>query len=135
MKKMILMSTLLLMACMVQAQIVKVSPTLKKGDVKTYLATSNIKASGQDLTVTINTTYTVTEVTADGYVIDVLNSNMKVNNAESAVSRMLVAATEMVNEVNFKLITDKSGQVKSIKNYEEVKAKITAGADNLIDGC
>lgn len=134
MKKMILMSTLLLMACMVQAQIVKVSPTLKKGDVKTYLATSNIKASGQDLTVTINTTYTVTEVTADGYVIDVLNSNMKVNNAESAVSRMLVAATEMVNEVNFKLITDKSGQVKSIKNYEEVKAKITAGADNLIDG-
>ena len=134
MKKMILMSTLLLMACMVQAQIVKVSPTLKKGDVKTYLATSNIKASGQDLTVTINTTYTVTEVTADGYVIDVLNSNMKVNNAESAVSRLLVAATEMVNEVNFKLITDKSGQVKSIKNYEEVKAKITAGADKLIDG-
>ena len=79
MKKMILMSTLLLMTCLVQAQILNVSPTLKKGNTTTYNSTSNFKVSGADVTVTETTKYTVTEETKDGYVVDVITSDWKVN--------------------------------------------------------
>ena len=95
MKKMILMSTLLLMTCLVQAQILNVSPTLKKGNVMTYKSTTNVKASGTDVTVTENSKYTVTEETKDGFVIDMISSDWNVN-SDNMVSHLLVAATEMV---------------------------------------
>ena len=133
MKKMILMSTLLLMTCLVQAQILNVSPTLKKGNVMTYKSTTNVKASGTDVTVTENSKYTVTEETKDGFVIDMISSDWNVN-SDNMVSHLLVAATEMVSGINFRFITDKSGQVKSIKNYDEVKAKMAERADKLIEG-
>lgn len=130
---MILMSTLLLMTCLVQAQILNVSPTLKKGNVMTYKSTTNVKASGTDVTVTENSKYTVTEETKDGFVIDMISSDWNVN-SDNMVSHLLVAATEMVSGINFRFITDKSGQVKSIKNYDEVKAKMAERADKLIEG-
>ena len=133
MKKMILMSTLLLMTCLVQAQVLVVSPTLKKGNVITYKSTTSVKASGTDVTVTENSKYTVTEETKDGFVVDMISSDWNVN-SDNAMSHLLVAATEMVSGINFRFITDKSGQVKSIKNYDEVKAKIAERADKLIDG-
>ena len=133
MRKMILMSTLLLMTCLIKAQILNVSPTLKKGNVVTYNSTSNMKTGGMDVTVTETSKYTVTEETKDGFVIDAISSDWKVN-TDNQMSRLLVAATELVNGINFKLVTDKSGKVKSIKNYDEVKAKISERTNALIDG-
>jgi len=133
MKKMILMSTLLLMTCLVQAQILNVSPTLKKGNATTYNSTTNIKASGMDVTVTETTKYTVTEETKDGYVVDVITSDWKVN-TDNQMSRLLVAASELVSGINFRLVTDKSGKTISIKNYDEVKVKLEERANAFIDG-
>lgn len=132
MKKMILMSTLLLMACLVQAQILNVSPTLKKGNVVTYKSTSNIKASGMEVTVTETSKYTVTEETKDGFVVDMISSDWKVD-SDNKMGELLVAASKLVNGINFKLVMDKSGKVVSIKNYDEVKAKMSACANTLID--
>lgn len=84
---------------MVQAQTIKVCPTLKKGDVKRYETVSTMKASGQEVTVTETTKYTVTEENADGYVIDAITSDWKVN-ADNAMSRLLVATTELFKDVN-----------------------------------
>ena len=133
MKKMILMSTLLLMTCLVQAQILNVSPTLKKGNTTTYNSTSNFKVSGADVTVTETTKYTVTEETKDGYVVDVITSDWKVN-TDNQMSRLLVAASELVSGINFRLVTDKSGKTISIKNYDEVKVKLDERANAFIDG-
>ena len=133
MKKMILMSTLLLMTCLVQAQILNVSPTLKKGNAVTYKSTTTVKASGMEVTMTESTKYTVTEETKDGYVVDAISTDWKVD-ADNLMGRLLVAASELASNINFRFITDKSGQVKSIKNYDEVKAKIAERADKLIDG-
>lgn len=133
MKKMILMSTLLLMTCLVQAQILNVSPTLKKGYTTTYNSTSNFKAGGADVTVTETTKYTVTEQTKDGYVVDVITSDWKVN-TDNQMSRLLAAASELVNGINFRLVTDKSGKTISIKNYDEVKVKLDERANAFIDG-
>ena len=127
MRKMILMSTLLLMTCLIKAQILNVSPTLKKGNVVTYKSTTTVKASGMDVTVTETSKYTVTEQTKDGFVVDMISSDWKVD-TDNKMGELLVAATELVNGINFKLVTDKSGKVKSIKNYDEVKAKMTESA-------
>ena len=133
MKKMILMSTLLLMTCLVQAQILNVSPTLKKGNTTTYNSISNFKVSGADVTVTETTKYTVTEETKDGYVVDVITSDWKVN-TDNQMSRLLVAASELVSGINFRLVTDKSGKTISMKNYDEVKVKLDERANAFIDG-
>lgn len=132
MKKMILMSTLLLMTCLVKAQILNVSPTLKKGNVVTYKSTSNIKASGMDMTVTETSKYTVTEQTKDGFVVDMISSDWKVD-TDNKMAELLVAATKLVNGINFRLVTDKSGKVTGIKNYDEVKAKMSECANKMID--
>ncbi|MBR5748481.1 MAG: hypothetical protein IKY01_06800 [Prevotella sp.] len=133
MRKMILMSTLLLMTCLVKAQILNVSPTLKKGNVVTYKSSSNNKASGMDVTVTETSKYTVTEEAKDGFVVDMISSDWKVD-TDNKMAQLLVAATELVNGINFRLVTDKNGKVKSIKNYDEVKAKISERTNALIDG-
>ena len=132
MKKMILMSTLLLMTCLVKAQILNVSPTLKKGNMVTYKSTSNIKASGMDMTVTETSKYTVTEQTKDGFVVDMISSDWKVD-TDNKMAELLVAATKLVNGINFRLVTDKSGKVTGIKNYDEVKAKMSECANKMID--
>lgn len=129
---MILMSTLLLMTCLVQAQILNVSPTLKKGNAVTYKSTTTVKASGMEVTMTESTKYTVTEETKDGYVVDAISTDWKVD-ADNLMGRLLVAASELASNINFRLITDKSGQVKGIKNYDEVKRKVAESTDKLVD--
>ena len=71
MKKLLLMG-MLLVAMMVQAQ-TKIAPKMDKGMKKVYDAESVINVNGQkDVKLTSETTFTVKEATAAGYVVEMI---------------------------------------------------------------
>ena len=122
MKKFLFLSTMLLVALMAQAQSLKVCPKMKKGDVKTYVTVTQTNAAGTEVKLTETATYTVTEETASGYVIDVVVNNCTTDvAADNLMGRLLTASSEMMKGVNLRLTTDKDGQIVGIKNFDEVK--------------
>ena len=122
MKKFLFLSTMLLVALMAQAQSLKVCPKMKKGDVKTYVTVTQTNAAGTEVKLTETATYTVTEETAAGYVIDVVVNNCTTDvAADNLMGRLLTASSEMMKGVTLRLTTDKDGQIVGIKNFDEVK--------------
>lgn len=121
------------LTCLVQAQTLKVSPTLKKGKVVTYKSTRNMKSNGITTTVTSNCKYTVTEETADGYVVDAISTNYKVTGGDKMLNQMLAVSFEFMSDVNIRFITDKNGRLKSIKNYDEVRSKMKVNLDRIVN--
>lgn len=136
MKKFFLMGTLLLVALMVKAQ-VKVSPKLEKGMKKTYVAEAitNIIANQKPITVTTETQFEVTDVTADGYILDIMMTDLKTDaDPNDMMGRVFGLTTEMMKDIHSVYAIDKDGKVTKILNYEELKVKIENGMDKFIDG-
>lgn len=119
--------------CLVQAQTMKVSPTLKKGKVVTYKSTKNIKSNGTTTIVTSSCKYTVTEETTDGYVVDAINTDFKVTGGDKMRNQMLALSFEFMSDVNIRFITDKNGRLKGIKNYDEARSKMKVNLDRIVN--
>lgn len=134
MKKLFLLSTMLLVCLMAQAQSLKVTPTMKKGDVKTYAFTTTTNVAGKDMTFTSDAVYTVTEENADGYVVNYQTKNFKSNiETDDLVGRLVTASSELMARAAIDIIVDKEGKVKGIKNFENVKKNMAEAADKMID--
>lgn len=135
MKKFFLMGTLLLVALMVKAQ-VKVSPKLEKGMKKTYVAEAITNIANQKpITVTTETQFEVTDVTADGYILDIMMTDLKTDaDPNDMMGRVFGLTTEMMKDIHSVYAIDKDGKVTKILNYEELKVKIENGMDKFIDG-
>ena len=77
MKKLFTLSLLLMSMVAAQAQL-KVAPKLAKGMSRTYSETQAMTLPGQAaFTITDEMTYTITDNTVDGYLVDVVTTNIK----------------------------------------------------------
>jgi hypothetical protein len=125
MKKLLLVSLALITMTAAQAQL-KVIPTLKKGMEKVYESKACMTLPGQSaINIATNTKYTVSDATADGYVLDVITTNFTSDAAASNVAaQILSAAQEMMKDVNIRIATDKNGKPVKIVNYAELNKQL-----------
>jgi hypothetical protein len=134
MKKVFALCIGLMMAVSVFGQSIKVTPVLKKGQVKTYATTMTVTAAGQTVNISHDNKYTVTKETSDGYEMTVETINFKSDgNGENLLSRLTTLGEEMMKDSKVQIRLDKEGKVLEIINYEDVKAKSKAAAEKLID--
>jgi hypothetical protein len=134
MKKLMMVSLLLTVAMALQAQ-VKVAPKMQKGTVKTYIADATITLPGQgDVKVTADSKYTITDATADGFVLEMVSTDVKTEcDPGNIAGKLMAAAEEMMKGAVVKAAVDKEGRIQNILNGEEVKARIDTQADAFID--
>ena len=134
MKKIMMVSLMLTIAMALQAQ-VKVAPKMEKGTVKTYVAEATITLPGQgDVKVTADSKYTITDATADGFVLEMVSTDVKTEcDPGNIAGKLMAAAEEMMKGAVVKAAVDKEGRIQNILNGEEVKARIDTQADAFID--
>lgn len=134
MKKLLTLSMMLMVAVLAQAQL-KVFPTLKKGLEKVYVTNGTISLPGQpDMTLNTETKYTVSDVTADGYVIDLTTTNVSCDAAATNITgQILQASQEMVKGLVIRVATDKNGKLVNIANYDELSKAIENRCQVLIN--
>ena len=134
MKKLMMVSLLLTVAMALQAQM-KVAPKMQKGTVKTYVADATITLPGQgDVKVTADSKYTVTDATADGFVLEMVSTEVKTEcDPGNIAGKLMACAEEMMKGAVVKAAVDKDGRIQNILNGEEVKARIDTQADAFID--
>ncbi len=130
MKKILLASALLLTALVAGAQ-TKIAPQMQKGMQKVYVAETTTNIAGQkSITMTVETQYSVADVTADGYVMDVTVTDVQTDaDQKDLMGRVVSLSLEMLKNVKTSLATDKDGKVTKILNFEDVKS----GAKKFID--
>ena len=130
MKKILLASALLLTALVAGAQ-TKIAPQMQKGMKKVYVAETTTNIAGQkSITMTVETQYSVADVTADGYVMDVTVTDVQTDaDQKDLMGRVVSLSLEMLKNVKTSLATDKDGKVTKILNFEDVKS----GAKKFID--
>ena len=133
MKKLLLMG-MLLVAMMVQAQ-TKIAPKMDKGMKKVYDAESVINVNGQkDVKLTSETTFTVKEATAAGYVVEMIVTKVEGNSDNSDMTgRIMLLSEQMMTNLPVLVETDKDGKPLRVQNFESLKEKISAYCDKLID--
>ena len=134
MKKLFLVSLALITMTAAQAQL-KVIPTLKKGMEKVYETKASMTLPGQSpVNIATETKYTVSEATADGYVVDVMTTSFSSDAAASNIAaQILSAAQEMVKDVNIRVATDKNGKPTKIANYAELSKQLDERSKLMIN--
>lgn len=131
--KKVLMSCLMLMSILtVQAQ-QKITPAMKKGQVKTYSITSVTKIPGQkDINIKLDQTFTVKSVKKEGCVIDIAYSNSTSDaTPEDVVGQLLSGTMNLLSDQNITVATDKDGKPVSIANYTELRKQLDAKSEEL----
>jgi len=125
---------MLLVAMMVQAQ-TKIAPKMDKGMKKVYDAESVINVNGQkDVKLTSETTFTVKEATAAGYVVEMIVTKVEGNSDNSDMTgRIMLLSEQMMTNLPVLVETDKDGKPLRVQNFESLKEKISAYCDKLID--
>ena len=134
MKKLFLISLALFTMTAVQAQL-KVIPTLKKGMEKVYETKMTMIMPGQPaINLVSDTKYTVSDATADGYIIDVVTTTFSSDASKDNITgQIMTAAQEMVKDVNIRIATDKNGKPVKIANYEELSKKVNERGKLIIN--
>ncbi len=130
MKKILLTGLLLLTALVAGAQ-TKIAPKMEKGMKKVYVAETTTNIAGQkSITMTVETQYAVTDVTPDGYVMEVTVTDVQTDaDKNDMVGRIVSLSMEMLKNVKTSLATDKDGKVTKILNFEDMKS----GAKKFLD--
>ena len=134
MKKLMTVSLMLTIALALQAQ-VKVAPKMEKGTVKTYATEAVITIPSQgDVKMTTDSKFTITDATADGYVLEMVCTDVKTECEPGNIAgKLMAAAEEMMKDAVVRAAVDKNGRVQDILNADEVKAGLDANADAFID--
>lgn len=131
MKKIFAIAAFLMAAMSMNAQLggVKIAPKYQKGDTLMYRTTTDMNVGGQAVGTTTEERIVVTDVTADGYVIE--NSILKVTpkDADNLMSRMVTMQQEALQGTVLIFTADKDGHITGIRNMEEVKTKVLASID------
>lgn len=133
MKKLFFLSSLLLFAVMAQAQGLKITPTLKKGVTKNYEIVTKTQVAGKEITISQEVQYAVVDATADGFLMKETVTSVKSDAGDDPTARLLTAVAEIGNGVVTEIVTDKDGQPKSIRNYDQVKEEMSKGATKIIE--
>ncbi len=138
MKKTFLTFVLLFTAVALQAQTL-IKANFNKGDKATYEYTANIDLASmmQGKTLTANVTsklhVDVKGANAEGYQIELLFSDLKVDGDETALQQGGGQLLTMLNDVPLLYQTDKNGALKKLLNSEEAVGKMSKTGIAKID--
>ena len=138
MKKTFLTFVLLFTAVALQAQTL-IKANFNKGDKATYEYAANLEFGSmmQGSTLTANVTsklhVDVKEANAEGYQIELLFSDVKVDGDETAFQQSGGQLLTMLNNVPLLYQTDKNGALKKLLNSEEAVGKMSKTGIAKID--
>ena len=138
MKKSLLTFVLLLAVTALNAQTL-IKAKFQKGDQATYESVANIKVSvpmaGTSESIKTNgqTKITVKDASADGYVIEMTTTNIKMEGNQEVAQQTGNMLNQYLSNVPLLLKTDANGKVKDILNYTEVQTQVSKLAMASID--
>ena len=134
MKKVFLLSIVILMSVSVFGQSIKVTPVLKKGMKKAYTNTTAVTTMDQTITITSDQLLTITKETPQGYEMTMENANFSSDaKDENLASRLLTLGSEILKDTKVQVRLDKDGKLLDIINYEEVKNRSVATGERMVD--
>lgn len=134
MKKLFFLSVMLTAAMAASAQL-KIAPKMQKGLTKVYnvVATTNIPGQ-KEVNITTDMKYTVTEASANGYVVDVLTTTFTSDaTSDNIAGQLLSGAAELLKGLNVRVATNKDGKAEKIVNYAELRPRMDDMCDKLIE--
>lgn len=138
MKKSLITFALLLAVTALNAQTL-IKANFQKGDQATYESVADIKLSvpmaGNSESIKTNgqTKITVKDATADGYVIEMTTTNIKMEGNQEVAQQTGNMLNQYLSNVPLLLKTDANGKVKDILNYTEVQTQVSKLAMASID--
>ncbi len=138
MKKSLLTFVLLLAVTALNAQTL-IKANFQKGDQATYESVADIKLSapmaGNSESIKTNgqTKITVKDASADGYVIEMMTTNVKMEGNLEVAQQTGNMLNQYLSNVPLLLKTDANGKVKDILNYTEVQTQVSKLAMASID--
>ena len=138
MKKSLLTFVLLLAVTALNAQTL-IKANFQKGDQATYESVADIKVSvpmagnSESIKTNSKTKITVKDASADGYVIEMTTTNMKMEGKQEVVQQTGNMLNQYLSNVPLLLKTDANGKVKDILNYTEVQTQVSKLAMASID--
>lgn len=138
MKKSFLTFVLLLAVTALNAQTL-IKANFQKGDQATYESVADIKVSvpmagnSESIKTNSKTKIIVKDATADGYVIEMTTTNMKMEGNQEVVQQTGNMLNQYLSNVPMLLKTDANGKVKDLLNYTEVQTKVSKFAMAFID--
>jgi len=138
MKKSFLTFVLLLAVTALNAQTL-IKANFQKGDQATYESVADIKVSvpmagnSESIKTNSQTKIIVKNATADGYVIEMTTTNMKMDGNIEVVQLAGNMLNQYLSNVPMLLKTDANGKITDLLNYEEVQAKTSKFAMAYID--
>ena len=138
MKKTLITFALLLTVTVLNAQtLIKVN--LKKGDKAVYENVNTVNAAlpmgagNQNIKITNTTTVEVKDATADGFKVEFLTKDTKIEGNEEAAQQFGDQISRYLDGVPSLFQTDKNGCLQKLLNYEEVVGKMSKVAITQID--
>ena len=138
MKKSFLTFVLLIAVTALNAQTL-IKAKFQKGDQATYESVADIKLSvpmaGNSESIKTNgqTKITVKDASADGYVIEMTTTNIKMEGNQEVAQQTGNMLNQYLSNVPLLLKTDANGKVKDILNYTEVQTQVSKLAMASID--
>ena len=138
MKKSFLTFVLLLAVTALNAQTL-IKANFQKGDQATYESVADIKLSvpmagtSESIKTNSQTKITVKDATADGYVIEMTTTNIKMEGKQEVAQQTGNMLNQYLSNVPLLLKTDANGKVKDILNYTEVQTQVSKLAMASID--
>ena len=138
MKKSFLTFVLLLAVTALNAQTL-IKANFQKGDQATYESVADIKLSApmagnsESIKTNSQTKITVKDATAEGYVIEMMTTNIKMEGNQEVAQQTGNMLNQYLSNVPMLLKTDANGKVKDLLNYTEVQTKVSKLAMASID--
>lgn len=138
MKKSLLTFVLLLAVTALNAQTL-IKANFQKGDQATYESVADIKLSvpmagtSESIKTNSQTKITVKDAAADGYVIEMTTTNIKMEGKQEVAQQTGNMLNQYLSNVPLLLKTDANGKVKDILNYTEVQTQVSKLAMASID--
>ena len=138
MKKSLITFALLLAVTALNAQTL-IKANFQKGDQATYESVANIKLSvpmagnSESIKTNSQTKIIVKDASADGYVIEMTTTNMKMEGNQEVVQQTGNMLNQYLSNVPMLLKTDANGKVKDLLNYTEVQTQVSKLAMASID--
>lgn len=138
MKKSLFTFVLLLAVTALNAQTL-IKANFQKGDQATYESVADFKLSvpmagtSESIKTNSQTKITVKDASADGYVIEMTTTNIKMEGKQEVAQQTGNMLNQYLSNVPLLLKTDANGKVKDILNYTEVQTQVSKLAMASID--
>ena len=116
-----------------------IKANFQKGDQATYESVADIKLSApmagnsESIKTNSKTKITVKDATADGYVIEMMTTNVKMEGNLEVFQQTGNMLNQYLSNVPLLLKTDADGKVKDLLNYTEVQTKVSKFAMAFMD--